>query len=1059
MAPRDPKKTDRRLPQIYVASSDTFASSLSPTAREFTSAASSGASLLAEPRPIPTTSTLKATSQSPTRQTPPSPARSRSRGRELAVPVPATPTVANTEELGTRDEARQARQKTQYQDEVEDWYNKWGEEQEKNTELGKKLASSEAEKKRLLTQAEDQSNELTSSLDHVKELEKKLDQTRKEKQERDGKPSKPQQTLNDADELLHVTESTLKDTEKKLREAERQRDALTATNAGLHADLDEYEKDYAEKLAALEQSADAQQQLEKVIQILREEFTEVSKGINIDEYLSLFRETIQGSRRLRRDGSQVSLASATGKPSSGASRASGNRNVSGASIGDELRDQGHETDEESEDEGAFANGDADDTIKQIEVVEPHRVNNWAGGEATVVTSGVLTPGKATVSTQTPPADGPLIPDPFPRPKDYRNSETWTSTDKGVQCDVEVPTMTEHRHKEIVADLQTRWTNAEKLLGIARADGKSKDQKFTEQFMANVPLRNQIKKQQEDLNSQRAEATKLRDKAAEFQRRVGQAEAIIKHNDESARNYIAHIEKNLAEQIGQANAAKAVHDAAATDLNVRNAELERQLKELKRKGDAAGIETDNLKKDLDEQRGKVKAAKVLEDAASRTTTESKARIDTLEREAQISKRNGDASRINVTQLEKDLAEQRRQVEAAKASQDAAERTTTDTKTRNSELELELKKLRRESDAAQAAQNGASSAEVTNARIKELEDDVKEYQSDFGVMKAKLKTVKDELRTAKTRVAALETGNKELRRTSEARILELEGELKDIKKALEAAKADKRTAAQGLADANIRIGAFEHELKELRRTSDARIAELEGLLKDTQDELETLESTHQTASDDLSDANDRIQKLQQDVRNEKNSQELQELRRKDNVKDRDDRIEELEAQIKTLTADRNTALCARDAARDALRDYKAGLLPPPAPPPPAPAPPPPPQRPIRPLRPLRPTTAQPVSTAIHRPSSYLPRPFARVLGKNPAWLNYLLLLAMHLFVVWMIFRAEENHKWDAANERMHRRVLYTSEKRRYGEGGLGKQWGGEWWMGMLEQVFGAELALVG
>ncbi|KAK1090490.1 hypothetical protein LTR48_008199, partial [Friedmanniomyces endolithicus] len=101
MAPRDPKKTDRRLPQIYVASSYTSASSLSPTAREFTSAGSSGASLLAEPRPIPTTSTLNATSLSPTRQTPPSPARSRSRGRELAVPVPATPTVANTEELGT----------------------------------------------------------------------------------------------------------------------------------------------------------------------------------------------------------------------------------------------------------------------------------------------------------------------------------------------------------------------------------------------------------------------------------------------------------------------------------------------------------------------------------------------------------------------------------------------------------------------------------------------------------------------------------------------------------------------------------------------------------------------------------------------------------------------------------------------------------------------------------------------------------------------------------------------------------------------------------------------
>ncbi|KAK0769267.1 hypothetical protein LTR75_018112 [Friedmanniomyces endolithicus] len=252
MAPRDPKKTDRRLPQINVASIYTSSSSLSPTAREFTGAGSSGASLLAEPRPKPTTSTLNATSLSPTRQTPPSPARSRSRGRELAVPVPATPTVANTEELGTRDEARQARQKTEYQDEVEDWYNKWGEEQEKNTELGKKLASSEAEKKRLLTQTEDQSNELNSSLEKVKDLEKKLDQTRKEKPQRDGKLDKPQQILHDADELLHVTESTLKDTEKKLREAEKQRNDLTATNEGLHAELDAYEADHAEKLAALE---------------------------------------------------------------------------------------------------------------------------------------------------------------------------------------------------------------------------------------------------------------------------------------------------------------------------------------------------------------------------------------------------------------------------------------------------------------------------------------------------------------------------------------------------------------------------------------------------------------------------------------------------------------------------------------------------------------------------------------------------------------------------------------------------------------------------------------
>ena len=37
-----------------------------------------------------------------------------------------------------------------------------------------------------------------------------------------------------------------------MREAEKQRNDLTATNEGLHAELDAYEADHAEKLAALE---------------------------------------------------------------------------------------------------------------------------------------------------------------------------------------------------------------------------------------------------------------------------------------------------------------------------------------------------------------------------------------------------------------------------------------------------------------------------------------------------------------------------------------------------------------------------------------------------------------------------------------------------------------------------------------------------------------------------------------------------------------------------------------------------------------------------------------
>jgi len=608
--------------------------------------------------------------------------------------------------MSSGDEARLVRQKTEYEEQVGDWYERWGEEQVKNAELEQKLAKSEAERKRLSTQTQDQSKEVNSSLEKVNELQEELDRIRTEKQQQDGKLGKLQPQVENLDALVKVTESTVKDTEEKLREAEKQRDELAATNAGLHAEYDQYEADYTEKLAAFEQNADAQEQLDKVLKLFQEEFTELAKGVNIDDYLKQFRETVQGSRRLRRDESQSSLASALGEPHSGSSRARDNRNVSGASIGDELRDQDHETDEESDDEDAPADGDAEETLKDfqgIEVgVDPHQVNNWAGGEATVEAIDDLFGEKQSMSTQTPRADGPLIPDPFPRAKNYRDAEMWTNTkvEKGVQCDYEVPTVTKHRHDEIVTEHRNYRSESERLLAIARADGKAKDQKFSDQYRLNIPLRDEITTQKEEIKKQRDEIAKLTAEVTSLESRVSRRESAAKKAAESAQT-----------QIGQ--------------------------------------------------------------------------------------------------LENDLLEQRRQAEAAKALQDAASLATTHTNTRNSELERELKELRRECNATQAAGKGASSADLTNQRIVELESDIYELQEDLHEAKERQKASAKELLGADNRIVALENDLKELLRKSKAvedasatavdratdRIRELEKQVEELEADLAASRLQRDRAIHG------------------------------------------------------------------------------------------------------------------------------------------------------------------------------------------------------------------------------------------------------------------------
>ncbi|KAK3110615.1 hypothetical protein LTR53_014900, partial [Teratosphaeriaceae sp. CCFEE 6253] len=296
--------------------------------------------------------------------------------------------------MSSGDEARLARQKAGLEDEADDWYNKWGEEQIKNRALEEQLAESEKERKRLFQQTQDQTKEVEATTKTADDLNAELDRMKTENHDHETKYTTLKTRLESLDKLFKITESTLQDTEKKLHDVEEERDDYLTINAGLNEELDGSEAARLERLADLEKNGDAQQQLDKVMQTFQEEFSNLSKGVNIDDYLKQFRESVHGSRDLRRDGSQVSLGSAFGEPQSARRPGiGGNRHVSSTSIGDELGEHdlnsGDEFDvDNAQDAGSFF-GDADDTLKFNGISpdgllvgnDPPRVNNWASGEA------------------------------------------------------------------------------------------------------------------------------------------------------------------------------------------------------------------------------------------------------------------------------------------------------------------------------------------------------------------------------------------------------------------------------------------------------------------------------------------------------------------------------------------------------------------------------------------------------------------------------------------------------------------------------------------------------
>ncbi|KAK3111839.1 hypothetical protein LTR53_012490, partial [Teratosphaeriaceae sp. CCFEE 6253] len=547
MAPPDSKKNGKRQPDADITNS-TPRSPLSPTASQFSPRLGSGNGAgspgvwqtASAAERMPTTSGLPHL-LSPRRREgddglrephAPRTARARSRGRNRD--VPATPARQNTDESRSSDEARLARQKAGLEDEADDWYNKWGEEQIKNRALEEQLAESEKERKRLFQQTQDQTKEVEATTKTADDLSAELDRMKTENHDHETKYNALKTQLESLDNLLKITESTVQDTEKKLRDVEEEQDDYLTINAGLYEELDGSEAARLERLADLEKNGDAQQQLDKVMQTFQEEFSNLSKGVNIDDYLKQFRESVHGSRDLRRDGSQVSLGSAFGEPHSARRPGVGdNRHVSSASIGDELGDHdlnsGDEFDvDNAQDAGSFF-GDADNTLKFNGISpngllvgnDPPRVNNWASGEALEVPSvydfGVL----RNMNTQTPPKDEKLIPDPWnPKQKaTYVDAAAWTDNDKGFQTDFKVPVATQAE----VDELQKSVGDSGRLRQAAEVSKQGWEKKFMVEWRAVAAFKKQVAEDGVKTAALEKEVAELKEgtKTAELEKQVAE----------------------------------------------------------------------------------------------------------------------------------------------------------------------------------------------------------------------------------------------------------------------------------------------------------------------------------------------------------------------------------------------------------------------------------------------------------------------------------------------------------------------------------------------------------
>jgi len=189
---------------------------------------------------------------------------------------------------------------------------------------------------------------------------------KKTKKENDSTKLQVEQKITDnmtLKEQIASLYSSLEDEQKKTSELQKELDEANALKAALHAELDDIETN-AQSMVEKKES-DAEAKLKEIYDMLEEEFIHVGRGLNLDDYIKLYKE--QQETRLRRDRSSTSLDSHALSDLNCVRRSRSRKRQ--ISLGDELlqvSSNGYDTDNDS-----LFNEKGDDTVTRSLSLEPH----------------------------------------------------------------------------------------------------------------------------------------------------------------------------------------------------------------------------------------------------------------------------------------------------------------------------------------------------------------------------------------------------------------------------------------------------------------------------------------------------------------------------------------------------------------------------------------------------------------------------------------------------------------------------------------------------------------
>ncbi|KAK5123809.1 hypothetical protein LTR85_002445 [Meristemomyces frigidus] len=273
--------------------------------------------------------------------------------------VPATPTIeeSDSNKAETNAEARLAKQKNEFDDVKKDWYDRVSKAEEEAEEATKKLKKAEEEKTKLKNQAEGHAAEVKSLSKQLDGLKREKEQKLKQKHAKVGEAKDHDEHIKALQDELANALSDLQDEQAESKKLREQNDEYEAKRSGLHQEIDDLTKARDDAIGASKENNEAREMLVEINAQFEQMFENLGEGLSMNDYIDHVR-SLQHNSRLRRDDSRASMASDFGEPQAGRSGRPSNRQVSSASMAEELQgaESGNDTDDDVEDQDPTMNG-------------------------------------------------------------------------------------------------------------------------------------------------------------------------------------------------------------------------------------------------------------------------------------------------------------------------------------------------------------------------------------------------------------------------------------------------------------------------------------------------------------------------------------------------------------------------------------------------------------------------------------------------------------------------------------------------------------------------------